>query len=353
MVECLIERSWDVVASDLDRGDRVAYYADEEDGRSGGEALERLRHGYHRSKLADLDAEFRPADVTDRATLEPLFERPYDVVFHTASLYDYFAEWDALYAVNVEGGRNVAEVAADHDVGHFVHWSTLGVCGGSEVEKDEPVRESAPYDPHNRYGRSKAEQERALFELQDREGLPLTVLRPAPIYGPRHSYGVYHLLYLYRKVGTGLIFPIVPRDRQLRFPSVHVTDLVRSAVFVHENRDETVGEVYHVTSDPIQQDDLVEFVVDALGLPRRRIPLPWYVYRTIAGWLLVAARYNDQRARERDVAPKFPASMAEYLARDFWFTNEKIKDAGFEFVYDDPRRGLLQFITWCRTRGML
>lgn len=349
LIGFLSEKGWKVTGTDLEEAKRDTYYANGELESS----AEFPTHEYYDDFLKEVGSEFIPADITDRASLETVFDRPYDVVFHTASLYDYFAEWDVLHEVNVKGGRNIGEVAAENDVGHFVHWSTLGVCGGTDATRDEPIHEDAPYDPHNRYGKSKKLQEEELRKLYREDDLPLTVLRPAPIYGPRHSYGVYHLLLLYRKVGTGLVFPIYPRRRQLRFPSVHVTDLVRAALFVHENRENTLGEIYHVTSDPIYQDELVEFIVNALGLPQRQIPLPWAAYRTIAGWLVSIAELLEQRARERDYAPKFPASMAQYLASDFWFTNEKIKQEGFEFIYEDPRQGLWSYITWCKERGLL
>lgn len=348
LVERLAASDWEVLATDLEAAQRNTFYADRADGN---ETMP--NPSYYGDLLADLDATFVPADLTDRSSLEPLFEHDVDVVFHTASLYDYFAEWETLHAVNVEGGRNVGELAADHGVDQFVHWSTLGVTGGNDVNRSTPIREDAPYAPHNRYGRSKAEQERVLLELHEDAGLPLTILRPAPIYGPRNNYGVYHLLYLYRKVGTGLVFPVYPRRYQLHFPSVHVRDLVRAALFVHANRPETVGETYHVTSDPIEQDDLVAFVCRAMGLPVRRIPLPWPAYRAAAGGLLAVAKRLERRARERDRRPKFPASMAQYLRSDFWFTNEKLRSEGFEFVHRDPRRGLWEYITWCRERGLL
>ncbi|MWG36125.1 NAD-dependent epimerase/dehydratase family protein [Halomarina oriensis] len=351
LVERLDERceSWDVVATDLERAQRRSYYAD----GTLEESTARPQHRYYGDFLEESGARFVPADLTDRSSLEPLFEESYDVVFHTASLFDYFAERETLDAVNVEGGRNVGALAAANDVGQFVHWSTLGVCGGTDVTRDTPATEDVPYDPHNRYGRSKRRQEEALFELRAQTDLPLTVLRPAPIYGPRHQYGIYHLLLLYRKVGTGLVFPIYPRERQFRFPCVHVEDLVRAAVFVHEHRERTVGETYHVTSDPIRQDELVEFVAESLGLPRRRVPLPWPVYRTVAGWLVGLASSLERRAREQGRTPKFPASMARYLTNDFWFTNRKLREEGFEFVYEDPRHGLWDYITWCKERGLL
>jgi len=348
LIERLSEADWEVVGTDLEEARRETYYANR---ASAEDKLPEPK--YYGDLIDDFDIEFVPADITQRSTLEPVFEYEYDVVFHTASLYDYFAEWEPLYAVNVEGGRNVGELAVENDVDHFVHWSTLGVCGGKDLSKSEPVQEDADYAPHNRYGKSKVEQEKTLLELHEREGLPITILRPAPIYGPRHNYGVYHLLYLYRKIGTGLVFPVFPAPRNLHFPCVHVEDIVRAALFVHDEREQTVGETYHVTSDLIRQDEFVTFVANSLGLPVKRCPLPWPIYRTIAGLLVEIAKRLEQRARSQNERPKFPASMAQYLKSDFWFTNQKLKDEGFEFVYEDPRRGLWQYITWCKERGML
>jgi len=349
LIEHLVERGWEVVATDLAETRRDAYYADAPDG----DGVERPDHGYHDGVVDGTGVEFVPADLTERATLEPLFDRPYDVLFHTASLFDYFAEPETLHAVNVEGGRNVGELAADHDVGHLVHWSTLDVCGGTEVGREEPASEDAPYDPRNAYGRSKVEQERALLDVHDRTDLPVTVLRPAPVYGPRHRYGVYHLLYLLRTIGVAPVVSIYPRDRQLRFPSVHVEDLARAALFVFRHRRRTAGEIYHVTSDPIPQDDLMAFLATVLDLPRPRIPLPWRLYRAIAGRIPPVAALLERRARRRGVAPRFPASMARFLTRDFWFTAEKLEREEFEFVYEDPRRGLREYVTWCRERGLI
>lgn len=349
LVEYLVEDGWEVVATDLEETKRSNYYITGEETDTG----DRPKHSYYSSILEKLGIEFQAADITEPKTLEPIFENSFDAVFHTASLYDYFAEWDSLYQVNVEGGRNIGQMAVENDVDHFIHWSTLGVCGGSHSTRTQPIDEEARYDPHNRYSRSKMKQEEVLIDLHKTNGLPLTILRPAPIYGPRHTYGIYHLLYLYRKIGTGLIFPIFPRRHQLKFPSIHVKDLVNVATFVSENKEDTLGEIFHVTSDPIDQDRLVSFVSDAMGLPQYRIPLPWPVYRNTAKLLLQIAEFREEQAKERDLEPKFPASMVKYLTHDFWFTNKKLRDYGYEFTYRDPREGLWEYITWCKKRGLL
>jgi nucleoside-diphosphate-sugar epimerase len=344
MLELLADEGWEVVATDLEGAERDAYYTEAE-----GDVPNPV---YYKDIFEEVGAEFISADLTKQSTLYPVFEdHDFDAVFHIASLFDYFAEWDVLHKVNVEGGRNIGKVAAEHDVGHFVHWSTLGVLGDAGF--DEPNTEDAPYEPHNRYCKSKVKQEEALHELHEEEGLPLSIVRPAPIYGPRHGYGVYHILLLLRKFGFAPVTRIYPRKKQLMFPCVHVHDLVNGALFVHENKDETVGETYHVLSDCIGQDELIEFLADSLGVKKKRLPAPFGAYKLYGRLAKWASHRIEKRAREEGTRPKVDASMTHYLTHNMWFSNRKIKDLGYDFRYRDPRKGLWNYITWCKQRGMV
>jgi nucleoside-diphosphate-sugar epimerase len=339
----LVEAGWDVVATDLRPTDRGTYYTE----------TDNAPHPvYGQSATESADRPFVPADLTDPATLDPLFDgREYDVVFHVASLFDYFAAADVLQAVNVEGARNIATRAAEAGVDHFVGISTLGVL--EEADFDEPNDEDAPYGPHNRYCESKRTQEETLREVAADGSLPLTILRPAPIYGPGNRYGVYHIPLVLAKMGFAPVFRIYPRAKQLQFPSVHVDDLCRMLVFVHEHRPATVGEVYNAVGDCIRQDELVDFLARAVDVPRIRIPIPSTGYRAASAYARWHARRIQRIARARDTRPKIDAPITEYLSSNMWFSNAKIRDLGFEFEYRDPRRGLWDFVTWCKAEGHL
>lgn len=343
LLEMLTDRGWDVVATDLDESERDQFYTETENAPN---------PVYNADSVREQGATFVAADLTRRETLEPLFDgRDYDAVFHVASLFDYFATWEALYAVNVEGARNLGELAAQADVGHFVHFSTLGVLGDAGF--DEPKDESSPYNPHNEYCESKKEQEQALRALEAERDLPLTLVRPAPIYGPGNRYGVYHIPLVLSKAGVAPVFRIYPREKQLMFPSVHVEDLCRIALFVHEHREETLGEIYNAVSDCIHQDELVDFLAKAVSVPRIRIPIPYPLYKGAAAYAVWHSRRIQEIARSRDTRPKIDAQITKYLAHNMWFSNRKIREAGFEFTYRDPKKGLWEYVTWCKARGLL
>lgn len=344
LAERLHDAGWDVVATDLEEADRDAFYTETDNAP---------HPAYDATALDEYDEmPLYPADITERETLTPLFENhDIDVVFHPASLFDYFADWEQLRAVNVEGARNVAELAAEAGVEQFVHFSTLGVLGAAGF--DEPKSEADPYDPHNEYCESKVEQERVLQSVRDETDLPLTIVRPAPIYGPGNQYGVYHVLLTVSKLGFAPIYRIYPRSKQFVFPSIHVTDLCRMALFLTDHRAQSIGETYNAVSDCIDQDELLSFVGDSLGVPQIRLPTPYRLYKLFSQYAELHSRRIHRIAQQQGKRPKIDAPITQYLSNNMWYTNEKIRDLGFEFTYRDPRRGLWEYITWCKERGVL
>jgi dihydroflavonol-4-reductase len=345
MLEYLAENrpAANIVATDLPGSKRSEYYVEAPNSDD-------PQPVYYDDILDELAVEFIPADLTDEADVDRLgAAHEYDTVYHIASLFDYFAPREALYEVNVEGTRNLLRVLAAQDTRpRLVHWSTLGVLGDAGF--DEPKTETDGYHPHNRYCESKVAQEQVVKAYQDR--IDCTIIRPAPIYGPRHQYGVFHILTLLERFKVVPIFSLYPRSRQLQFPCVHVHDLVRAATSLAENPD-AIGESYHVVSDPIGQDELLRFLAAELCLRSITIPTPYYLYAVIARLIYPVSLKSEELARRRDTRPLVDAPMLRYLTANMWFSNEKLKATGFEFAYEDPRDGLREYIAWCREEGYL
>ena len=79
--------------------------------------------------LSHPDLKVIPADLLSPASLTRLFDQPLTHVFHTASLYDHSASEEQLRRVNIDGTRNLLELAIGAGLERFVHWSTCGVYG--------------------------------------------------------------------------------------------------------------------------------------------------------------------------------------------------------------------------------
>lgn len=297
---------------------------------------------------------FLPSDLTDIASLENLLkDREYDIIFHTASLYDYFAPLDLLRKVNVEGIRNLLEIIhKTQDIGRlrFIHWSTCGVYGEPKYEKDKkgypiPADETASYNPPNNYSISKMEQEMVLKESINNYQLKATIIRPAPIMGPYQIYGVFHLLQMVNKSGFGPGIHIYPKKKRLAMPLIHVEDLVRSAVFLAES-DNSIGESYNLVIDVCFQEDFLEYLADLLNVDYFNFPVWWPVYKTFSKLLFWLNKRKDKKARKLNSRPPVDLSMAGYTTHQYLFSNKKIKDLGFKFKFPDYKSATKDTVEW-------
>lgn len=102
-------------------------------------------------------------------------------IYHCAACSTDWAPWPTYFESNVIGVANLLEAARTAEIERFLHVSTTDVYGYPA----EPCDEShALRDTGLPYNRSKCLGEDRVWEAA-RQGLPVTVVRPATIYGPR------------------------------------------------------------------------------------------------------------------------------------------------------------------------
>ncbi len=350
MVNLLVDAGWHVVATDLPSSKRSQIMT-----------KEILFRGDKTKAVAKCDdVEYIDADLTDKESLVQLFkDKKYEAIFHTASLYDYFAPLDLLKRVNVEGLRNLLDVYDEfcsNEYPRFVHWSTCGVYGEPKYERwDIPADETAPLRPDNNYNISKVGQEMLLEEWREKRGVPVTILRPAPIYGPAQTYGMFHIFALLNKVGFVPLCSVYPRTRRLRMPMVHVEDLVRAALFLAEAPPEgVVGEAFNGVADCGFQDDFLEYLGQLLNIDILRIPIPAFLNNLVSKATFKLALSRTESVRKKGKRPKFDAPMAAYMVEQLHFSNEKLKRLGFTFKYPNVHSGgIKQTVDWYLENGWL
>lgn len=174
---------------------------------------------------------------------------------------------------NVVPTRNLLDAAAQlPQLKRFCLVSSLTAVGPSHDGR--PLDENAPCHPITAYGVSKLEAEKACRQFADR--LPITIIRPPTVYGPRD----HDVLEAFRWVKMG-IEPSIGAARK-RISMVYVEDLVRGIVDATVS-DKTIGEEYFVTDErPYDFSELVAQIAALLGRRTIRIHIPGYAVFTLA-----------------------------------------------------------------------
>jgi dihydroflavonol-4-reductase len=319
--------------------------------------------------VAHPELELVPSNLLEPESLNSVFERPITHIFHPASLYDYSAPMEKLWNVNVEGTRNLLEHVRMNDIEHFIHWSTCGVFGkphpASEVEKNNiPFTETNPSPKNtgehvdsppntelvNDYSVSKWKQEKLVWKEHRENDLPLTVIRPAPIYGPGSNYGHGGIVLA---VAYGLV-PAIPADaKNYITTSVHVEDVARFACFAADN-DETVGEDYNLADNSIiSYHEFMHYI--ALLCGRTMIDVPFIKNSMIKPFFVGAAKTWNWFEKTFGIprVKVFEIQSAVYMSSSYWISNRKSLETGFSYNYLDVKDGLKDLIAWFREMGWL
>lgn len=232
LVDLLLEKGWNVTAA--------------------------LRRSSSRRWLEGSALEVVEVDFT-----RPFRLPPCDVVFHVAGVIRADS-WEAYLEGNRDLARRVFEGAS---ASRFVHVSTLAVQGPL-AESDE----TTPCVPISLYGRSKWEGEREVWERRDR--LPVTVIRPPVVYGPRDL----GLLDLFKVLAAGLR-PVIGAPKRISI--VHVRDLVEGMVAAATSAAGADEVFYLCNSETRTMSEILELVDAGLGGGALALPVP----DRVVGWL--------------------------------------------------------------------
>lgn len=323
-------------------------------GFAGGHMVDMLiEKGYHviATDLANADthyvnpaAEFIPADITNPASIEPLFAKKPSLVYHPAAVFDYEAPWDLCEKVNVGGMRNMCDASLAANVKRFLVFSTVSVYG--HPRQDElPVVETNEKRPGTNYEKSKWMQEQVGLEFLAR-GLPVSIIRPAPVYGPRNIYGFATIIFLVAK------FPIIPFpvNLDLRMVGVNIADVCNAAYFLSTNS-HTIGEAYNVSDDSeVTVREVLAHICPLMDVRIAPVFIPRELFFALGDQLADLSRSVSKYTRTR---PFIEKDMVYYLKAIYSFSNAKLKKAGYELKCPNMLDGLTDTIAWYKENGYL
>jgi nucleoside-diphosphate-sugar epimerase len=190
------------------------------------------------------------------------------VIYHCAAASTDWAADTTYYDANVKGTQRLLEAALSvPGLERFVHVSTTDVYGYPRTVCDEtaPTR-----DVGLPYNRTKILGEAAALRAHREQGLPVTVVRPATIYGPRGKDFVTEIAKLLRDGWMMLV------DGGRERGGFTYVDNVATAMMQAAGSAATVGRVYNLSDGTnATWRDYTHGLADVLGYRRPRIMLPF------------------------------------------------------------------------------
>ena len=235
-----------------------------------------------------------------------------DTVYHLAAVFRRAGVPDSEYReVHVDATRQLIESSAAAGVRRIVHCSTVGVHGS--VSEGAPATEDAPFRPGDIYQMTKLEGEQVALETADRVGVPLTVIRPGPIYGPGDKR-------LFKLIGgvARRRFTLLG-DGEPRFQMVYVDDLAEGFKLAAQSP-AAIGRVYIMTG--AEAPTLNELVNEIAGVaqvksPRFRLPVwPFWLAGAICESICVPLGIEPPIYRRR----------VKFFTSNRWFDTSRARE---------------------------
>ncbi len=307
----------------VERGDAVRVLA---------RASSDLRH------LSQLQIQVERGDLGDAAALD-LAMRGVRVVYHCAACSTDWAPLAAYRAANVAGTQNLLDAAVRaRTVERFLHVSTTDVYGYPRVPCDESA---AMRDVGLPYNRTKIQGEEAVWRTHRERGLPVTVVRPATIYGPRGKDFVVEIATLLRQRLMLLI------DGGRARGGFTYVDNVATAMMQAAMHPATLGRAYNISDGAgTTWREYTNALADALGYRRPWLSLPFRVALPLGAAMEVP--FGLLRAKTR---PLLTRHAVHLLGQDQEFPTIRAREE-FGFAPQVPlAEGIALSVAWLRSRS--
>ncbi|MDO8620951.1 MAG: NAD(P)-dependent oxidoreductase [Candidatus Levybacteria bacterium] len=157
-------------------------------------------------------------DVRNKSKLTSLI-KDQDIVIHAAAALPLWKKED-IYTTNIDGTRNILELAKKHKVKRVIYVSSTAVYG---IPKKHPIVENDPRVGVGAYGKTKILAEDLCFQAI-KEGLNVTIIRPKTFVGTGRL-GVFEILFDW--IHDGKKIPVLGNGNN-RYQLLDVDDIVRA-----------------------------------------------------------------------------------------------------------------------------
>ncbi|MBU0732334.1 NAD(P)-dependent oxidoreductase [Patescibacteria group bacterium] len=257
-----------------------------------------------------------------------------EAVYHLAGLLGKYGLPEEDYRnVNVEGTKNIFNLAKEQGVNKFFYLSSAGVQGPlpNGVVADERYQ----YNPSNIYEETKAEAERHVLNADS--DMKVTAIRPEFIYGP----GDMHVLGLFKQIQKGY-FPLFGGGRSVLHPT-YIDDLI---FVLQKLLERDKNGVYIIAGEQyLSVEELADKIASALDTKIKNIKIPRRL--ALAGAITVETASSLVK---KD--PPITKAMIEFFTGNRAFDTSKAR-ADLDFNPISLDEGLKKTVDWYKEKKYL
>ncbi len=263
-----------------------------------------------------------------------------DVIFHLAAISRPMQVSKKIYYdTNELGVKNMIAAVKDRKIKKFVHISTVSVLGLSPDGHPLSEEEFQPEDQE--YGLSKRAGEKVALKYQTKYNLPLTVIRPCLIYGPRCLVRAIMFKYTQKR-----LFPLFNNGRA-KMEFCYVDNLI-DAIFLAEKNPKAIGEAFNITDGKSYNiKEIIDTIAQEEGVGKPIIRMPYFLGK-FAGYVAeitfpIFGKY-----------PPFSSTAADWMSKDVNVYNvaKAKKILGYRPKIS-LKEGVKKTIKWYKDKGIL
>ncbi|HUI31692.1 MAG TPA: NAD-dependent epimerase/dehydratase family protein [Candidatus Acidoferrales bacterium] len=236
--------------------------------------------------INNLPVEFVHSDFDDIESLMTAVDSV-DYVFHIGGVTKS-KDKKGYFKGNHETTKNLltAVLKQNPHLKRFILASSLTAVGpGHDMT---PVDETTPYHPVTTYGKSKMEAEKECLSRVSE--IPVTIIRPPAVYGPRDKD-----IYAFFKSVNGHLIPLSGFKRKV-LSLVHAYDLVDGIIAAAEHP-KSAGKVYFISNEEVYDwEQFGNIAGKVLGRKTFKVRIPHFALYTIAAISESIARLQGKAA---------------------------------------------------------
>ena len=241
--------------------------------------------------IDDLPVKRFVGDIWDNDTLREAMAGVDDVYYCVVDTRAWLRDPAPLFHTNVDGTRNVLEVAKDAGLRKFVFTSsyvTVGRRRGHRASEDDVIAGERGLTP---YVRSRLQAENIVLQYAKEHGLPAVAMCVSTTYGSRDWGHTPH-----GAIIAGAAFGKLPFVMSgIELEAVGVDDAAPAMILAAEHG--RVGERYLISEKMISNAEVVRIAAEAAGTPppTKSIPLPVSYALAIAGSVKAKLNGTDEQ----------------------------------------------------------